>query len=129
MQPLKKKKKDTNVSRKFTATKPKGKVHNVRTSIDFKDPYNLQIKRKKVSIFNMTQNNDNSLNQNLMFHHLLLPPKNSSYFSSTFTFKIQTKVQLITGCSRSQATIWGQKLYEKPKNTLNPLIRLRTYPI
>ena len=40
--------KNNNFSRKFTDIKSKGKVHNVKTSTDFKDhPHNLQFKRKK----------------------------------------------------------------------------------
>lgn len=40
--------KNNTLSRKFYCYKIKGKVHNVKTSTDFKDhPQNLQIKRKK----------------------------------------------------------------------------------
>lgn len=82
------------MSRKFIAIKSKGKVHNVKTSTDFKDhPQNLQIKRKKSkqSTFNLTKMSDNSLNQNLMLHHLLLPPETQTSFLplSPLDFKLK----------------------------------------
>lgn len=120
------------MSRKFIAIKSKGKVHNVKTSTDFKDhPQNLQIKRKKSkqSTYNLTKMSDNSLNQNLMLHHLLLPPETQTSFFTTFTFGFQTKVQFINGCSRLQATIRERNYMKDQKNSLIPLIRLRTYSI